>query len=518
MNTELVIHSAKNSIDIVVLKEGRLIELHQLPLDKDICSVFDIYLARVKRLASSLNAAFVDIGQEKDAFLHYHDLGPYFNSANTYVHNAINKKGTRWNNLKTNFKESLSKEGVIEDVLKKDDTILVQVSKEPISTKGARIVSEISLAGRYLVLVPFSNRISISQKIREEKEKKRLVRLMKSIVPEGFGVVIRTVAKGKKVVDLDTDLRNLLRRWIDIHKKLKGQQAPKRISVERSKVLSLLRDVLNDQFTKISVDSTAVFEEVQQYLQKFVPEKESILHMHKSRRSLFDIYNIDRQIKTAFGKSVSMKKGTYLVIEHTEAMHVIDVNSGNRTNKHETQEDNALEVNLQAAAEVARQLRLRDMGGIIVVDFIDMHLAENRKKLTETLREHMKDDRAKHKILAPSRFGLIEITRQRVRPQITIKTRESCPSCNGSGEIEAPIVLVDQIKEKLDLLAQKKSIKQVTLIAHPFIIAYLKNGFPSFQIKWSFRNRAFLYLKEDNSSSFLEYTLLNDKGQRILFS
>ena len=516
MNTELVIQSAKESINIVVLKDGRLMELHQLPLNKGICSVFDIYLARVRRIASSLNAAFLDMGQDKDAFLHYHDLGVHFNDCREYVNNTIEKKSTRWNQLKTNSKEVLSKDGLIENVLKKDDIVLVQVSKEPISTKGPRVVSEISLAGRFLVLVPFSNRISISQKIKDEKEKKRLGRLIKSIVPEGFGVVIRTVAKNKKVVDLDTDLRNLIRRWIDVHKKLKGAKPPKLISVERSKVLSLLRDVLNENFTKISVDSKEIFEEVQLYLQKFVPEKEDILSLHSSKKPLFEQFNIGKQIKSSFGKSVSMKKGAYLVIEHTEAMHVIDVNSGNRTNKHDTQEENALEVNLQAAVEVARQLRLRDMGGIIVVDFIDMHLAENRKKLTEVLRDCMKEDRAKHKILPPSRFGLIEITRQRVRPQITIKTREQCPSCNGSGEIEAPIVLIDQIKEKLEIIYNKHSLNQITIKAHPFVVAYLKNGFPSFQMAWSFRNRSILSLKEDDSCSLLEYKFLNNAGKDIL--
>tara|TARA_Y100000994_G_scaffold202080_1_gene172912 strand:- start:8532 stop:10085 length:1554 start_codon:yes stop_codon:yes gene_type:complete len=515
VNTELVIQSAKESINIVVLKDGRLMELHQLPLGKNICSVFDIYLARVRRVASSLNAAFLDIGQDKDAFLHYHDLGPYFNYSRDFINQTIQKKTSKWNQLKTDFKEALPKDGVMENVLKKDDTVLVQVSKEPISTKGPRVVSEISLAGRFLVLVPFSNRISISQKIKDEKEKKRLGRLIKSIVPEGFGVVIRTVAKNKKVVDLDTDLRNLIRRWIDIHKKLKGAKTPKLISVERSKVLSLLRDILNDQFTKISVDTKELFEEVQLYLQKYVPEKEDIVSLCSAKKSLFELYNIERQIKSSFGKSVSMKKGAYLVIEHTEAMHVIDVNSGNRTNKHDTQEENALEVNLQAAAEVARQLKLRDMGGIIVVDFIDMHLAENRKKLTETLREHMKDDRAKHKILPPSRFGLIEITRQRVRPQITIKTREACPSCKGTGEIEAPIVLIDQIKEKLDYILLHQVMGKIILRAHPFIIAYLKNGFLSFQMRWSIQNRSILLLEEDNSYSLSEYVFLNKKREKI---
>ena len=517
MNTELVIQSASEHIEIVVLKDGRLIELHQIPLNKSICSVYDIYLGRVKKTSSSMNSAFVDIGYDKDAFLHYHDLGPFYKSSSKYVNSTVKRQATKWNNLETSFKEiEIVKDGQIEDVLKKNDNILVQVSKEPISTKGARIASEISLAGRYLVLVPFSNRLSISQKIRDDKEKKRLARLMKSIIPDGFGVIIRTVAQKKKVADLDADLKNLIRKWQDIHKKLKGAKAPTRISVERSKVSSLLRDILNDSCTKIVVDSKSLFDEVNLFLNISAPEKIDILKLHSAKKSLFEIYNVDRQIKSSFGKSVSMKKGSYLVIEHTEAMHVIDVNSGNRTNKHDSQEENAVEVNLQAAVEVARQLRLRDMGGIIVVDFIDMNLAENRKKITDTLHESMKEDRAKHKILPPSRFGLIEITRQRVRPEIKIKTREMCPSCNGTGEIEAPIVLIDQIKEKIDNLSNKKEIKSIELSAHPFVIAYIKKEWGWFQLKWYINKLGSLNLKEDHSYSLLDYKIIDtDKSIKI---
>ena len=281
-------------------------------------------------------------------------------------------------------------------------------------------------------------------------------------------------------------------------------------------VPSILRDIFDDHFTGIYVDDRIMHQEIKAYLSSIAPKKQGIVKIYNNHIPIFEKFGVDKQIKNAFGKTVSMQKGSYLVIEHTEAMHVIDVNSGNRTNKHDTQEENALEVNLQAAAEVARQLRLRDMGGIIVVDFIDMYLAENRKKLTETLREHMKDDRAKHKILPPSRFGLIEITRQRVRPQITIKTREVCLSCNGSGEIEAPILLIDQLKEKLDLLGSHKSVKSLKIKAHPFIIAYLKNGFPSFQMIWSFKNRVILYLEEDHSCSLSEYTFFDHLEKRIL--
>ena len=517
MASELIVRNNKDNIDVALLKSGRLVELHKI-LPEDSFSIGDIYLGQVKKTSPQLNAAFVNVGYEKDGFLHYHDLGPQYNSLAYFVKQTMSAKASKWALTGTKNFPNINKDGAIDDVLKKKENILVQVSKEPISTKGPRIVSEISLAGRYVVLMPFSNRISISQKIKSQAEKDRLKKLIKSIIPKNFGMIVRTVAEGKKVAELDADLTALISQWKVIHSKLRNAEPGTKIFGGISKLSSILRDILNDTFNKIIVDDINLYDELKLYLKNNIPSKEKILSRYNGSQPIFDRFHIEKQIKSSFGKAVSMKKGSYLIIEHTEAMHVIDVNSGNRTNKHETQEENALEVNLQAAAEVARQLRLRDMGGIIVVDFIDMHIAENRKMLTDTLREHMREDRAKHKILAPSRFGLIEITRQRVRPQITIKTRESCPSCNGSGEIEAPIVFVEQLKDKLDMLAQKKSVKEITLVAHPFVIAYLKKGFPSFQFKWSLKNRIFLYLRENHSFSFLEHSFINSKGQRIIFS
>ena len=368
----------------------------------------------------------------------------------------MSAKVSKWQLTNIKSFPNLNKDGAIDDVLEKKQNILVQVSKEPISTKGPRIVSEISLAGRYVVLLPFSNRISISQKIKSQAEKDRLKNLIKSIIPKNFGMIVRTVAEGKKVAELDSDLRSLINQWKIIHSKLRNAEPGAKIFGGISKLSSILRDILNDSFNKIIVDDQDLFDELKTYLNNNIPTKEKILSKYNGSQPIFDKFYIEKQIKSSFGKNVSMKKGSYLVIEHTEAMHVIDVNSGNRYVKETSQEENAFQVNLQAAEEIARQLRLRDMGGLIAVDFIDMNLAANRKKLTTALIDFMKEDRAKHKILPPSKFGIIEITRQRVRPVMKIKTDEKLDY----KYIEAPILIIDEIKEKYEMLASKKKIIQ----------------------------------------------------------
>ena len=391
-------------------------------------------------------------------------------------------------------------------------SLLVQVVKEPISTKGPRISSEISLAGRYVVLVPFSERVSISQKIESKEEKERLKRLVKSIKPKGFGVIVRTVAEGKKVAELDKDLQTLVDKWSAMCKKLQTAHHPSKVLGEVNKASSILRDVFNDTFTSIQIDDEELYLQTKDYLQEIAPDKASIVKHYQSKDlPLFEKYNVERQIKTSFGKTVSMSKGAYLIIEHTEALHVVDVNSGNRSNKAQSQEGTALEVNLIAAAEIARQLRLRDMGGIIVVDFIDMQSAENRKELYDFLREEMSDDKAKHKILPPSKFGLIQITRQRVRPEVNIKTREDDP--NENGEIEAPILIIDKIAFDLEKII--KSHKKVVLNTHPFVAAYLEKGFPSIRSKWFFEHKKWVKIIPRDAYTYLEYHFFNEKGEQI---
>lgn len=512
MNKELIIQTSSDAVDFALLKDGKLIELHKENEDTKFL-VGDVFLANVRKALSGLNAAFVDVGYEKDGFLHYHDLGPQVKTMIQFTKKVKSGKLKNYNLKDFHNEENINKDGSITDVIHPNQSVLVQVVKEPISTKGPRLSSELSLAGRYIVLVPFSERISVSQKIESSEEKDRLKRLVKSIRPKGFGIIVRTVADGKKVADIDNDLQNLMNRWKAMCKKIsKVNKLPSKVLGELNKTSSLLRDIFNDSFTSICIDDEALYTQVKDYVGEVAPDKESIVTLYNSNVPIFEKYNIERQIKTSFGKTVTMTKGAYLVIEHTEAMHVIDVNSGNRSNRAKSQEETALQVNLLSAVEIARQLRLRDMGGIIVVDFIDMHNAENRKKLYNTLRDEMSDDRAKHKILPPTKFGLVQITRQRVRPELDIKTREKNP--NENGEVEAPVVVINRLQAELQKII-KKNYKNVTLSAHPFIAAYLTKGFPSPRSKWFFDHKRWVKIQPRDAYTYLEYHFHDKNGEVI---
>ena len=514
MSYELFVRSSSQQVDFALLKDGKLVELHKENEDNKF-SVGDVFLAKIRKTVPGLNAAFVNVGYEKDAFLHYHDLGPKVLSLLKFVKRVSTGKLKDYSLKEFPFDKEIDKNGTINNALKNNQSILVQIVKEPISTKGPRISSELSIAGRYIVLVPFSDRVSISQKIESKEERDRLKRLIVSIKPKGFGVIIRTVAEGKKVAELDGDLQNLFDRWTAMCKKLRGAHHPSKVLSELNKGASIIRDMFNDSFSAIHIDDETLYLQIKDYVQGIAPKKENIVKFYDSKIPIFEKFGIERQIKTSFGKTVSGAKGTYLVIEHTEAMHVIDVNSGNRSNKSKSQEETALEVNMLAASEVARQLRLRDMGGIIVVDFIDMGRAENRKKLYNHLRDEMSDDKAKHKILPPSKFGLIQITRQRVRPEVNIKTREENPNGNGdSEEIEAPIVLVQKITEELKRLF-KKDYKKLTLNAHPFIAAFLIKGFPSVRTKWFMEHKKWVRIQPRDAYTYLEYHFTDKDGNEI---
>ena len=512
MNKELIIRTSSSAVDFALLKDGKLVELNKEEDDSNF-AVGDIFIAKVRKSVPGLNAGFVNVGYTKDAFLHYHDLGPQVLSLLKFIKRVSTGKLKDYSLKDFPLEKDIDKDGSIADVLKSNQSLLVQVVKEPISTKGPRISSELSLPGRYIVLVPFSNRISVSQKIESKEEKDRLKRLVKSIKPKGFGIIVRTVAEGRKVAELDNDLQNLMSRWTGMCKKLYKAPHPSKVLGELNRASSILRDVFNDSFTTICVDDETLYTQLKDYVSEIAPKKESIVKLYDSNIPIFEKFGIERQIKTTFGRTVSMNKGAYLVIEHTEAMHVIDVNSGNRSNKSKNQEDTALEVNLISATEIARQLRLRDMGGIIVVDFIDMNRAENRKALYDHLKEEMSDDRAKHKILPPSKFGLIQITRQRVRPEMNIKTREENPNKNGE-EIEAPIVLVNKITTELEKLI-KKDYKKITLSAHPFIAAFLTKGFPSPRSKWFFDHKRWVKIVPRDAYTYLEYHFHDTDGETI---
>ena len=508
MKTELIIRSNSSDIDFALLRDGKLIELNNETSDNKF-SVGDIFLAKIGKVLTGLNAAFVNVGYPKDGFLHYHDLGAQVNSLNSFIKKVSTGKYKDFTLNNFRKEEDINKDGSINQVLKTGQNLLVQIVKEPISTKGPRLSSELSIAGRFLVLVPFSNRVSVSQKIADPKEKERLKRLAKSIKPKGFGVILRTVAEGKKVAELDKDLQNSLKRWQKMCKSIPNTNTPTKILSELNRASSILRDVMNDSFTSIVTNDETLAVEIKEYLQEIYPEKEKIVKLHKSETPIFEKYGIERQIKTSFGKTVSMSRGAYLVIEHTEALHVIDVNSGNRSNKAGSQEDTALEVNLISATEIARQLQLRDMGGIIVVDFIDMHKSENRNKLYQHLKDQMALDRTKHKILPPSKFGLVQITRQRVRPELSIKTTE--PNPNKNGEVEAPIVLLDKLEADLEKYMLKSKKKKIQLHVHPFIASYLTKGVNSIRFKWYLKHKKWITIIPRDAYTYLYYRFKSSK-------
>jgi len=513
VNLELVVNLRANEVEIAYLKDKVLTELHKEKGGHDF-TVGDIYLGKVHRVIPSLNAGFVDVGYEKDAFLHYLDLGPQYRSLNKFVKRTLAGKQLTPDLSDFPMEEDIDKNGKINDVVSGSQQILVQVAKEPISSKGPRLTSEITLAGRYIVLVPFGEKISLSQRIKSQEERTRLRRLMQSIKPKHFGVIVRTVAENKKVAELDADLQDLHNRWKRIHENLKTATPPKRVLGELNKTSTVLRDLLSANFTRIHVNDNDIADEIKEYLRKVAPAQEKIVKT-QHKEDLFDTLGVNRQIKAAFGKQVNLKSGAYLIVEHTEAMHVIDVNSGSRKGGDRGQEQNALETNLECAEEIARVLRLRDMGGIIVIDFIDMHSRAHQKMLFEKLKECLKEDKAKHNVLPPSKFGVVEITRQRVREVTDITTEENCPCCEGTGKIQASILITDQIENNLRYLVEEHKHKKLVLKVHPFLAAYLKSGLISQRMKWSMKFKTGLKVLPDNDSPYLSFKFLDLKGEVI---
>ncbi len=517
MSKELIIDATSCDISIALLENKKLVELNKEKSNLKF-SVGDIYLGKVKKIMPGLNAAFVDVGYEKDAFLHYLDLGPQIRSMRKYFEIALSRRGKLPSFQRFRRERDIDKDGKISDVLASGNYILVQIAKEPISTKGPRLTSEISIAGRNLVLMPFNDKVSVSQKIESREEKNRLKTLIKSIKPSNYGIIIRTVAENKKVKDLDTELRNLVRKWESAFDIPRGTKPPHLFIGEMSRTSAILRDILSVSFNSIHVNDESIFKEVKDYIRSIAPEKEKIVKLYRGTPPIFEHFGIEKQLKASFGKTVSFKNGAYLIIEHTEALHVIDVNSGNRSKSVSDQETNAIEVNLAAADEIARQLRLRDMGGIIVIDFIDMQMAEHKQQVNDRLREAMNADRAKHSILPLSRFGIMQITRQRVRPEMHIGTTEKCPTCNGTGEISPSILYVDKIEGHLLNLMNIQKHKKLLLKIHPYIAAYLLKGIVSWRLRWYIKTGCWIKPVAISSYDFLEFHIFDKKGEEITLS
>ena len=521
MTSEVIVDVTKQDISIALLEDKRLVEFQREGRSEHF-SVGNIYLAKVRKLMPGLNACFVNVGYERDAFLHYLDLGTRYKTQEKFL--QMLGDGRRNISLDKVAKQpEIEKEGTIQSTLKVGQEILVQIVKEPISTKGPRLTSELSFAGRFFVLIPFSDKVSVSSKIKSGAERARLKQLIQSIKPKGFGVIIRTVAEGMRVAELDNEMQMLLTRWNNTVAKIKQSRSeamilPQLVYVETSRTVALLRDLFNPSYENIYVNDQSVFDEVRNYVSLIAPECKDIVKFYKGSVPIFDNFSVTKQIKTSLGRTVTYKHGAYLIIEQTEALHVVDVNSGNRSKSPEGQEVNALDVNLGAADELARQLRLRDMGGIIVVDFIDMAMPENRQKLYERMVENMRKDRAKHSILPLSKFGLMQITRQRVRPVMDVNVEETCPTCGGTGKIMPSILFTDSLETKIDFLVNKLGIKRFRLYVHPFVAAYINQGIFSVKRRWQMKYGFGVKVLPNQKLAYLQYTFHNMKGEEFILN
>ena len=511
MNKELIINSTPAGVEVALLEDKMLVELHVEKPGNEF-HVGDIYLGRIKKIMPGLNAAFIDVGHEKDAFLHYTDLSPDFRTLSKFTGQAIagHSDGTL-NDLE--IQTEIPKTGNVKEVLGSKNNVLVQILKEPISTKGPRLTCEITLAGRFLVLSPFTNAVGVSRKIDSADERKRLKVLVESLKPKNFGVIVRTVAEGKDSKTLHEDLLMLEERWKEMSRNLRAATPVKKVLTELDKTSGILRDILSPEFNRVVTNNPTIARELENYIERIAPDKKSIVATHSGKIPIFDHYNITKQIKASFGKQVNIGNGVYVIIEKTEACHVIDVNSGHRMSVDGNQDANALQVNTEAAEEICRQMRLRDLGGIIIIDFIDMKSPDHKRVLQDKMRDFMQHDKATHTILPLSKFNIMQVTRERVRPEVNIITSEDCPTCGGSGTITSSLLLIDEIQNDLDhLLTTHQKLK---LYVHPIIAAYLKRGFPSLRIKWLLKYKRFIPIFTNENFPIMDYKFFDERDEEI---
>ena len=492
MVSELFVNVQPNEVTIALLEDKSLVELQKEGRDCSY-SVGNIYLGKVKKIMPGLNACFVDIGYEKDAFLHYQDLGPQFNTQVKYMKQVMSDRKNLPPLAKAQMMPEIEKEGTISNLVKVGQELVVEIVKEPISTKGPRLTTELSIAGRFLVLVPFSDKVSVSQKIKSSEERTRLKQLIQSIKPARVGVIVRTVAEGKRVAELDNELNILMKYWNECLTKIqKSVATPNLVYEETGRTVAMLRDLFNSTFENIYINDRSTYEEIKTYVSLIAPDKKDIVKLYEGKIPLFDNFSITKQIKSLFGRAVSYKNGAYLIIEQTEAMCVVDVNSGNRTRQNNGQEENA---------------------GIIVVDFIDMSEADNRQKLYERMCQNMQQDRAKHNILPLSKFGLMQITRQRVRPAMSITTSENCPTCHGKGIIHPSLLFTDVLEGKVDYLVNKLKIAKFTIHVHPYVAAYINQGLVSLKRKWQMKYGFGINVIPNQNLTYLEYKFYKGKEE-----
>lgn len=509
---QLIIEKDRDKVAIAYLEDKRLLEYHVE--SQEVYRVGNFYLGRVNKLLSSMNAAFIDIGgaADKDGFLHYTDLSPNFHKILSLTRLAM-----RSNPINLDIatipseRAELSRRGRVEELFRGRQFLLVQILKEPIGSKGPRLTCEFSLAGRHIIVRPFTDMVSISKKIQSSVERQRLREIANKIRRPSFGIIIRTAAMNKTEKDILTDYEDLLQRWQLMLCKMYRATKPKEIYEEDSKSITVVRDIFSSDFSTIAVNDLGLKHSLQQYLEKVSPKDVKTLQTYSDNYPIMERFGVTRQLKMLFATNVRLRTGAYLCIEKTEAMHVIDVNSGNRSSMG-TQEDNALHTNLEAVQEIARQLRLRDLGGIIIVDFIDMKLPANKRKVYEMMLEAMKGDRAQHSVLPLSKLNVMQITRRRIRPEVKLDLTETCFACKGTGRTSPVVNMEGEILKMLPYYLQKTPGK-VTICLHPFAYAYFNQGFiPKFWY-WIFKFRRWISLKSSMKVAMNSFAFLDSKGQ-----
>jgi ribonuclease G len=479
MVKEIIINSTSTQTRVAITEDGNLVDFF-VDYPENRRMVGDIYLGRVARVLPGIRAAFIDIGMKHDAFLHFSDIGERTHQLQEMLGEEIPDEDEEDKNSDGNGESNpdISTERPREFTvpkLRKGQEIIVQITKEPVKNKGVRVTSSVSLPGRFCVLLPYDNKIGVSKKINDYRERRRLRSIARSILPENYGLIIRTVARNQTEEALKDDLELLIKAWNQVEESAQEEEPPALVYQDLNTTSSVIRDLFNSDITKVFIDSKKLYREIKNYVKLVHPSFSDKVELYKSGDSIFDDFNIEQQINTLIGRKVPLPSGGYLVIEHTEAMVVIDVNSG-RYAKSKEQEQNSLKTDLEAAREIARQMRLRDIGGIIVIDFIDLEEEKNRKKIFDELRKEFRKDRAKVSVLPMSDFGLVQITRQRIRQNIMQAMKETCPVCQGTGLITKDSHLKYDIESMLKKFRRRSGVRSLIIRCHPATAAKMREG------------------------------------------
>ena len=504
MKNQIIIHSSGNQNRIALLENGELAQLF-IESEENQRTVGNIYVARVHKVMSGIRAAFIDMGTPKDAFLHFSDAGDhldeYISMLNgpkaipKHMHQTLSKKEEMTNS---------DRQVLAGKLLKTGQKLLVQIVKEPIGSKGPRVSTDITIAGRFLVLIPMGDYIAVSKRINNYKERRRLKGILNGMVPDGFGVIVRTVAQNQEQEAIEEDLHTVLKKWETLAERLEDAEPPSLLYNDLDMTESLIRDLFAKNYDRVLVDDPKMFKQIKSYVQQIAPQMMPNVELFKGKEHIFDHVGVSEDVNSIFNPRVRMKMGGYLIFEQTEAMYVVDVNSGPYAAK-QKQEDNSLKTNLEAAREIAKQLRLRDIGGIIVVDFIDLKDEKNRKKIYDELKKEFRKDPAKTNIIGMSDFGLIQITRQRIRPSVINSVSNVCPMCGGSGNVVTQDTILTDIESWISKFKHSTGYRAIDLYVNPYLKSYLTKGLFSTQWKWMTKYHVRVSLVGDDKISLNEF-------------